>query len=165
MKRRTFCRWTAFGAASLPAVVAGGLEGMEHLLAGTAEPSRADALAVEQLRDTILMCRRLDDLGMPGAVLQIGRRAVVRADELVRDCTSAGARRPLTLIAGELCQLVGYAAVGLGDHDTARAYAVRAMAAADELGSAELHAYTMSLNVSDAELDLSGDVEAATRAT
>jgi tetratricopeptide (TPR) repeat protein len=166
MKRRTFCRWTAFGAASLPAaVVAGGLEGMEHLLVGTVEPSRADALAIEQLRDTIVMCRQFDDLGMSAAVFQMGRRALARTDELLRDCTSAGARRPLTLIAGELCQLVGYAAVGLGDHDTARAYAQRAMAAADELGSAELHAYTMSLNVSDAELDLSADVEAATRAT
>ncbi|MDB5066717.1 MAG: hypothetical protein JWM18_3151 [Chloroflexi bacterium] len=53
MKRRTFCSWTAFRAASLPAaVVAGGLEGMEHLLVGTVEPSRADGLAIEQLRDS-----------------------------------------------------------------------------------------------------------------
>jgi hypothetical protein len=163
MKRRTFCRWTAFGAASLPAaVVAGGLEGIEHLVVGTRQPARADEIAIEQLRDTIAACRQLDDLGISAAVLQIGRRALARVDELLKDCTSAGARRPLTLIAGELCQLMGWAAaVGSHDHDAAREYASRALAAADEASSPELHAYTMSLNLSGVDLDVRGDVEAA----
>jgi hypothetical protein len=165
MKRRTFCRWTAFGAASLPAaVVAGGPEGMEHLVVGAGQPSRADEIAVEQLRDTIAACRQLDDLGMSTAVLQIGQRALARVEELLKHCTTAGARRPLALIAGELSQLAGYAAVGLHDQDTAREYAARALAAADEAGSTELHAYTMSLNVSVLELEVRGDVKAASSA-
>jgi hypothetical protein len=91
-------------------------------------------------------------------------------DELVRDCTSAAARRPLTLLAGELSQIVGHAAAGLGDGETAQRFTDRAIAAADEAGSADLHAYTMSLNLVVAELhcrkdyDLAGTAAAATAA-
>jgi hypothetical protein len=153
MKRRAFLRWSGFGAASLPvAIAAGGLEGMEHLVLGTQHGGRAETVAAEQCREVIGMCRRLDDMGMSAAVLQVGRRALPRVDELVRDCTSAAARRPLTLLAGELSQIVGHAAAGLHDDDTAARYTDRATAAADEAGSPDLHAYTMSQNMVSAEL-------------
>jgi hypothetical protein len=84
---------------------------MEHLVVGTGQPTRADQIAVEQLRDTIVICRQLDDLGMSAAVLRASWRALARVEELLGDCMSPGARRPLTLIAGELCQLAGYAAM------------------------------------------------------
>jgi hypothetical protein len=153
MKRRAFVRWSIFGAASLPAaVVAGGLEGMEHLVAGAERDCSADTVAVEQLRDTIGVCRRLDDLGMSATALQVGRRALVRADGILHGCTSAEMRRMLTLIAGELCQLVGYVAAGLQDQEMAERCTARAIAAADEAGSPELHAYTMGLNLAYTEL-------------
>jgi len=153
MKRRAFLRWSGFGAASLPvAIAAGGLEGMEHLVLGTQHGGRAETVAAEQCREVIGMCRRLDDMGMSAAVLQVGRRALPRVDELVRDCTSAAARRPLTLLAGELSQIVGLAAAGLHDTETATRYTDRANAAADEAGSPDLHAYTMSINLVGTEL-------------
>ena len=153
MKRRAFLRWSSVGAASLPAAaIAGGLEGMGHLVLGTGPAGGADALAVEQIRDTIALCRQLDDLGMSAAVLGVGRRALARVDELLQGCTSRAARRPLTLLAGELCQLVGYAAAGVRDEETATRLTARAIAAADEAGSAELHAYALSLNVAYSEL-------------
>jgi hypothetical protein len=148
MKRRAFLRWSGFGAASLPvAIAAGGLEGMEHLVLGTQHGGRAETVAAEQCREVIGMCRRLDDMGMSAAVLQVGRRTLARVDDLLRDCTSAAARRPLTLLAGELSQIVGYAAAGLHDGKTARRFTDRAITAADEAGSLDLHAYTMSLNL------------------
>jgi hypothetical protein len=153
MKRRAFLRWSGFGAASLPvAIAAGGLEGMEHLVLGTQHGGRAETVAAEQCREVVGMCRRLDDMGMSAAVLQVGQRALPRVDELVRDCTSTAARRPLTLLAGELSQLVGFAAAGLHHDEIATRCTTRAIAAADEAGSAELHAYTMSLNMVSAEL-------------
>ncbi|MDB5068492.1 MAG: hypothetical protein JWM18_4926 [Chloroflexi bacterium] len=171
MKRRAFLRWSGFGAASLPvAIAAGGLEGMEHLVLGTHHGGRAETVAAEQCREIIGMCRRLDDMGMSAAVLQVGRRTLARVDELVRDCTSAAARRPLTLLVGELSQIVGYAAAGLGDRETAKRFTDRAITAADEAGSTDLHAYTMSLNLVGAELecrpgwDLAATATAATAA-
>jgi hypothetical protein len=98
------------------------------------------------------MCRRLDDLGMSATVLQVGRRALARVEDLVRDCTSATARRPLTLLAGEFAQIVGLAAAGLHDDESARRYTDRALAAADEAGSPDLHAYAVSINLVSAEL-------------
>jgi hypothetical protein len=171
MKRRAFLRWSSLGAASLPAAaMAGGLEGVEHLVLGTEPTGRADAVAVEQIRDTIGVCRHLDDLGMSATVLRVGQRAVARVDELLHGCTSPAERRPLTLVAGELCQLAGYAAAGLQDDEAATRCTARAIAAADEAGSAELHAYTMSLNLVSAELccrkecDLAATATAATAA-
>jgi hypothetical protein len=171
MKRRAFLRWSSLGAASLPAAaMAGGLEGVEHLVLGTEPTGRADAVAVEQIRDTIGVCRHLDDLGMSATVLRVGRRALARVDELLQGCTSPAARRPLTLVAGELSQLVGYAAAGLHDDEAATRYTARAIAAADEAGSTELHAYTMGLNLADAELycqkecSLAATADAATAA-
>jgi hypothetical protein len=82
----------------------------------------------------------------------VGQRAAARVDELLQGCTSPAARRPLTLIAGELCQLVGNVAAGLHDEETATRYTARAIAAADEAGSAELHGYAMSLNLVSAGL-------------
>jgi hypothetical protein len=171
MKRRAFLRWSGFGAASLPVAIAdGGLEGMEHLVLGTEHGGRAETVAAEQCREVIGMCRRLDDMGMSAAVLQVGRRTLARVDDLLRDCTSAAARRPLTLLAGELSQIVGYAAAGLHDGETAKWFTDRAIAAADEAGSADLHAYTMSLNLVGAELegrttcDLAATATAATAA-
>jgi Helix-turn-helix domain len=172
MKRRAFLRWSAVGAASLQAVaLAGGLEGAKHLVLGADQGAgRADAVAVEQIRDTIATCRHLDDLGMSAEVLRVGRRALARVDELLQGCTSPAARQPLTLIAGELCQLVGHVAAGLHEDETATRYTARAVAAADEAGSAELHAYTMSLNFAYTELycrnecDLGATADAATAA-
>jgi hypothetical protein len=134
------------------AVASWALEGMEHLVLGTQHGGRAETVAAEQCREVIGMCRRLDDMGMSAAVLQVGRRALPRVDELVRDCTSAAARRPLTLLAGELSQIVGLAAAGLHDTETATRYTDRANAAADEAGSPDLHAYTMSINLVGTEL-------------
>jgi hypothetical protein len=75
MKRRAFVRWTALGAASLPAAaLAGGVEGMEHIILGTEPAARAETMAAEQCREIIGMCRRLDDLGMSAAVVEVGRR-------------------------------------------------------------------------------------------
>jgi hypothetical protein len=171
MKRRAFLRWSGFGAASLPvAIAAGGLEGMEHLVLGTEHGGRAETVAAEQCREVIGMCRRLDDMGMSAAVLQVGRRTLARVDDLLRDCTSAMARRPLTLLAGELSQIVGYAAAGLHDGETARRFTDRAITAADEAGSPDLHAYTMSLNLVGPDLegrttdDLAATATAATAA-
>ena len=148
MNRRVFLRWTTFGTASLPAAaVAGSLEGMKHLVLGSEPPGQVDAV-----RDTIGVCRRLDDAGIPAAVLQVGRRALARVGELLETCTSTEARRPLTLIAGELSQLVGYAAAGLHDDDLAARSTARALTAADEAGSADLHAYTVGINLAGAEL-------------
>jgi hypothetical protein len=73
-------------------------------------------------------------------------------DDLLRDCTSSAARRPLTLLAGELAQLVGFAAAGLHQEEIATRCTTQAIAAADEAGSAELHAYTISLNMVSADL-------------
>jgi hypothetical protein len=166
MKRRAFLRWSGFGAASLPVVIAaGGLEGMEHLVLGTEHTARAETVAAEQCREIIGMCRRLDDMGMSAAVVQVGRRALARVDELVRNCTSAAARRPLTLLAGELSQIVGHAAAGLHDGETARRFTDRALAAADEAGSADLHAYTMSQNLVCAELHCRTRCDPAATAT
>jgi hypothetical protein len=95
------------------AIAAGGLEGMEHLVVGTQHGGRAETVAGEQCREVIGMCRRLDDMGMSAAVLQVGRRTLARVDDLLWDCTSAAARRPLTLLAGELSQIVGHAAAEL----------------------------------------------------
>jgi hypothetical protein len=169
MRRRAFLRWSGFGAASLPVVIAaGGLEGMEHLVLGTQHGGRAETVAAEQCREVIGMCRRLDDMGMSAAVLQVGRRTLPRVDELVRDCTSAASRRRLTLIAGELSQIVGFAAAGLHQDEIATQCTARAIVAADEAGSADLHAYTMSLNVVSTELycrtacDTSATAKAAT---
>jgi hypothetical protein len=153
MKRRVFLKWSSAGAASLPlAAMAGALEGVEHLVPGADPAGGADAVAVEQIRDTIGVCRQLDDLGMSAAVLGVGRRALARMDELLRGCTSAAAQRTLALLAGELCQVVGYAAAGVRDEETAARLTARAIAAADEAGSPELRAYTMGLNLTDAEL-------------
>ncbi len=153
MKRRVFLKWSSAGAASLPlAAMAGALEGTGHLVLGAEPAGGAEEVAVEQIRDTIGACRQLDDLGMSVTVLGVGRRALARVDELLRGCTSAAARRPLTLLAGELCQVVGHAAAGVREEGTARRLTARAIAAADEAGSAELHAYTMSLNVAYQEL-------------
>jgi hypothetical protein len=166
MRRRAFLRWSGFGAASLPVVIAtGGLDGVEHLVLGTQHGGRAESAAAEQCREIIGMCRRLDDMGMSAAVLQVGRRALPRVNELVRDCTSAAARRPLTLLAGELSQIVGYAAVGLHDGETARRFTDRALAAADEAGSPELHAYAMSLNLVSADLYCRTDCHPTATAT
>jgi hypothetical protein len=166
MKRRAFLRWSGFGAASLPvAIAAGGLDGMEHLVLGTQHGGRAETVAAEQCREVIGMCRRLDDMGMSAAVLQVGRRALPRVDELVRDCTSAAARRPLTLLAGELSQIVGHAAAGLHDDEIATRYTDRATTAADEAGSPDLHAYTMSQNMVSAELYCRTDCNPAAAAT
>jgi hypothetical protein len=160
MKRRAFLGWSTFGAASLPAaVVASGLDAVDRLMSVGA-PGRADSVAIEQLRDTIDACRRLDDAGMCGAVLQTSRRALARVDELVRSTSSEAARRPLVLIAAELSQIAGWAAIGLRDHSQARTYTSKAMAAADEAGSAELHSHILSLNVSYAER-LQGNARAA----
>jgi hypothetical protein len=171
MNRRVFLRWTTFGAASLPAAaLAGSLEGVRHLVPGTEPPGQPGALTVEQFRDTIGACRRLDDLGMPAGVLQVGRRALARVGELLESCTSTAARRPLTLIAGELSQIIGYAAAGLHDDDRAARSTARSLAAADEADSAELHAYTMGINLAGAELyerrecDLMAATSAATAA-
>jgi hypothetical protein len=171
MKRRAFLRWSSLGAASLPAAaMAGGLEGVEHLVLGSDPTGRADSVAAEQIRDTIGVCRHLDDLGMSATVLRVGQRALARVDELLQGCTSPAARRPLTLVAGELSQLVGHVAAGLHDDEAATRYAARAVAAADEAGSPELHAYTMSLNLAYTELycrkecDLAATATAATAA-
>jgi hypothetical protein len=86
-------------------------------------------------------------------------------DALVRDCTSAAARRPLTLLAGELCQIVGHAAAGLHDGEAARRFTDRAIAAADEAGSPELHASATSLNLVVAELLCRKDHDLAATAT
>jgi hypothetical protein len=153
MNRRLFLRWTTFGAASLPAAaVTGSVEGMKDVVLGVERAGRTDTLAIEQIRETVSICRRLDDLGMPAAVLQVGRRALARVDELLETCTSAAARRPLTLVAGELSQLVGYAAAGLQNEDLATRSTTRALAAADGADSAGLHAYAMSINIAAAEL-------------
>jgi hypothetical protein len=172
MKRRAFLRWSSVGAASLQAAaLAGGLEGVANLVLGTDQGAgRADAVAVEQIRDTIGVCRHLDDLGMSAEVLQVGRRALARVDELLQGCTSPAVRQPLTLIVGELCQLLGNVAAGLHDDETASRYRADAIVAADEAGSPELHAYTMSLNFAYPELylrkrcDLGTTADAATAA-
>ena len=171
MKRRVFLKWSSAGAASLPlAAMAGGVDGMEHLVLGTDPAGGADAVAVEQIRDTIGACRQLDDQGMSATVLGVGRRALARVDELLRGCTSAAARRSLTLVAGELCQVVGNVAAGLHEDEMATRYTARAIVAADEAGSAELHAYAVSLNVAYRELycrkqcDLAATADAATAA-
>jgi hypothetical protein len=166
MRRRAFLRWSGFGAASLPVVIAaGGLEGMEHLVLGTQHADRAETVAAEQCREIVGVCRRLDDLGMSAAVLQLGSRALARVDEFVRGCTSPTARRPLTLLAGELSQIVGHAAAGLHDGETARRFTDRALAAADEAGCADLHAYTMSQNLVSAELHCRTHCDPAATAT
>jgi hypothetical protein len=166
MKRRAFLRWSGFGAASLPvAIAAGGLQGMEHIVLGTEHAARAETVASEQIRDTIGLCRRLDDLGMSATVLRVGRRALARVDELVRGCTSSSARRPLTLFAGELSQIVGHAAAGLHQGETVKLFTDRALNAADEAGSADLHAYTVSLNLVAAELSQRHCDPAATATT
>jgi hypothetical protein len=166
MRRRAFLRWSGFGAASLPVVIAaGGLEGLEHLVLGTQHGDRADTVAAEQCREIIGMCRRLDDMGMSAAVLQVGSRTLARVDDLVRDCTSAAARRPLTLLAGELSQIVGYAAAGLGDGESARRFTDRAITAADEGGSADLHEYAVSLNLVSAKLECGTTCDLAATAT
>jgi hypothetical protein len=165
MKRRAFLRWSGFGAASLPVVIAaGGLEGMEHLVLGTEHTARAETVAAEQCREIVGMCRRLDDMGMPAAVVQVGLHALARVDDLVRASASA-ARRPLMLLAGELSQIVGYAASGLRDGETAKRCTDRAIAAADEAGSPDLHAYTMSLNLVSAELECRTTCDLAAMAT
>ena len=153
MNRRVFVRWTAFGAASLPAAaLAGSLQGMKGVVLGIDRRGRADTLAIEQIRETVSLCRRLDDAGMPAVVLQVGRRTLARVGELLDSCTSTAARRPLTLAAGELSQLVGYAAAGLHDVDLATRSTTRALAAADEADSAGLHAYGMSINLAAEQL-------------
>jgi hypothetical protein len=161
MKRRAFLGWSTFGAASLPAaVVAGGLDAVDRLVSAGRPGRAADGVAVEQLRDTVDACRRLDDAGMCGVVLQTSRRALARADELVRSSSSEAARRPLALIAAELSQIAGWAAVELDDHDRGRRHVQRAITAADEARSAELHSHILSLNVSYAE-GLQGNARAA----
>src|ERR1700730_6271610 len=45
--------------------------GMEHLVLGTQHGGRAETVAAEQCREVIGMCRRLDDMGMSAAVLQV----------------------------------------------------------------------------------------------
>jgi hypothetical protein len=153
MKRRVFLKWSSAGAASLPlAAMAGALEGVEHLVPGAEPAGGAEVMAIEQIRDTVGACRQLDDVGMSAVVLGVGGRTLARADELLRGCTSAVTRRPLTLVAGELCQVVGYAAGGVRDEEAAARLTARAITAADEAGSPELRAYTMSLNVAHREL-------------
>jgi hypothetical protein len=89
---------------------------------------------------------------MSTAVLDLSRRAVARADALRRGCSSTAMRRSLTLVAGELWQIRGWAAAELQDDETAARSTALALVAADEADSPELRAYTMSLNLADAVL-------------
>jgi Helix-turn-helix domain len=49
-------------------------EELEHIVLGTEPAARAETMAAEQCREIIGVCRRLDDLGMSAAVVEVGRR-------------------------------------------------------------------------------------------